>query len=237
VFPGADIVYTITVVNAGPSAAAPVSLIDFLPPATTFVSLSSPGGWLCTTPAVGAGGTVSCSIASLGIGNAVFTLTANVAAATANGTVISNTATVSSATPDPTPSPSDTETTTVATGLAYYTQAPCRVVDTRAAAPLGSGEIRSFDVTGGPCLVPDAARAVVVNVTAVNPAAQGNLLAFKGGTPPPGAGLIVQMRPGLTRGGHGIVALADDGSGSMSVRNTSAGTAHVIIDVVGYFLP
>jgi uncharacterized repeat protein (TIGR01451 family) len=237
VFPGGNVVYTITVANAGPSSAASVSLSDPLPAATTFVSLSSPGGWSCTTPAVGANGTVTCSIASLGVGNAVFTLTANVAAATANGTVISNTANVSSVTPDPGGPATDTETTTVATGLQYYTLLPCRVVDTRATTPLNAGEVRSFDVTGGACLVPDAARAVVVNVTAVSPGATGHLLAFKALTPPPGAGLIVQMRPGLTRGGHGIVALADDGSGLLSVRNTSAGTAHVVIDVVGYFLP
>jgi uncharacterized repeat protein (TIGR01451 family) len=236
VFPGTDIVYTITVVNAGPSTAASVSLTDPLPPQTTFVALASPGGWSCATPAVGAGGTVSCSVPSLGVGNAVFTLTANVAGATANGTVISNTATVASTTPDP-GGAQDTETTTVASGLDYYTAAPCRVVDTRTTAPLSAGAIRSFDVTGVPCLVPDAAKAVVVNVTAVNPGAQGNLLAFKAGTPPPGAGLVVQMRPGLTRGAHGIVALADDGSGQLSIRNGSAGTAHVIIDVVGYFLP
>jgi uncharacterized repeat protein (TIGR01451 family) len=237
VFPGDDVVYTITVANAGPSAAAAVTLSDPLPAATTFVSVAAPGGWSCSTPAVGAGGTVTCSIPSLGVGNAVFTLAANVAAATANGTVISNTATVSSTTPDPGGPQNDTETTTVATGLDYYTLAPCRVVDTRATTPLGAGEIRSFDVTGGSCLVPDAAKAVVVNVTAVNPGAAGHVLAFKGGTPPPGAGVIVQMRPGLTRGTYGFVALADGGSGQLSVRNASSASAHVVVDVVGYFLP
>src|SRR5882724_3058501 len=72
---GSNLTYTITVNNAGPSNAASVSLTDTLPAGTTFVSLSSSGGWSCTTPAVGAGGTVSCEIASLGVGNAVFTLT------------------------------------------------------------------------------------------------------------------------------------------------------------------
>ncbi len=45
-------------INAGPSNAATVALADTLPAGTTFVSLASPGGWSCTTPAVGAGGTV-----------------------------------------------------------------------------------------------------------------------------------------------------------------------------------
>jgi uncharacterized repeat protein (TIGR01451 family) len=91
---GTNLTYTITVTNAGPSNAASVSLSDTLPAGTTFVSLSSPAGWSCTTPTVGAGGTVSCSNASLAAGSAVFTLTVQVGASVANGTVISNTATV-----------------------------------------------------------------------------------------------------------------------------------------------
>ena len=65
VTPGANLVYTITVTNAGPDAATSVNLIDSLPPGTTFVSLSPPGGWSCATPAVGDVGDVACSTASL----------------------------------------------------------------------------------------------------------------------------------------------------------------------------
>jgi uncharacterized repeat protein (TIGR01451 family) len=112
---GNNLTYTITVNNAGPSNAATVALADTLPAGTTFVSLAFPGGWSCTPPAVGAGGTVNCSIASLGAGNAVFTLVVNVTPSTAAGTVLSNTATVSSATSDPSPgNESGTATTTVA---------------------------------------------------------------------------------------------------------------------------
>jgi uncharacterized repeat protein (TIGR01451 family) len=116
---GTNLIYTITVNNAGPSSAAGVSLSDTLPAGTTFVSLSSPGGWLCTTPAVGAGGTVSCSNASVAIGNAVFTLTVAVGAGVADGTIITNTATASSSTSDPnTGNESGTATTTVGVGSA-----------------------------------------------------------------------------------------------------------------------
>jgi len=96
VTPGSNLVYTITVTNAGPSAATNVNLVDPLPVETTFVSLSAPGGWSCTTPAVGTNDAVLCSISSLGVGSAVFTLTVAVGAGTPPGTQIFNTATVSS---------------------------------------------------------------------------------------------------------------------------------------------
>jgi uncharacterized repeat protein (TIGR01451 family) len=109
---GINFNYTITVTNAGPSLAASVSLSDTLPAGTTFVALSPPAGWSCTTPAVGAGGTVTCTNPSLAVGSAVFTLTVAIAPST-TGT-ISNTATVSSATADPVPgNNSATETTLI----------------------------------------------------------------------------------------------------------------------------
>jgi uncharacterized repeat protein (TIGR01451 family) len=94
---GSNLVYTITVTNSGTDNATSVSFVDPLPPETTFVSLSSPGGWTCTTPAVGTNDSVLCSIPSLAPGSAVFTLTVAVGAGTAPGTQIFNTATASSA--------------------------------------------------------------------------------------------------------------------------------------------
>jgi len=102
VMPGDDITYVITVSNAGPNSAA-VTLSDPLPASTSFVSLSSPPGWFCTTPAPGSNGTVNCGIDSFGIDSAAFTLTVNVDADAANGAVLTNTATVSSAAADPDP--------------------------------------------------------------------------------------------------------------------------------------
>ncbi|MGK2859513.1 MAG: DUF7507 domain-containing protein, partial [Thermoanaerobaculia bacterium] len=112
---GANFFWTITVTNAGPDAADTVAVDDTLPAGTTFVSLTAPGGWSCTTPAVGAGGTISCSIASLPVSSAVFTLTVAVDPSVLAGTVIPNTAIASSTTSDSDPVDNTaTEMTTVA---------------------------------------------------------------------------------------------------------------------------
>lgn len=50
---GSNLSYTITVTNGGPDAAANASWTDTLPVGTTFVSLSSVGGWSCTLPEAG----------------------------------------------------------------------------------------------------------------------------------------------------------------------------------------
>jgi len=115
VIAGANITYTITVNNAGPSNAASASLSDPLPAGTTFVSLSAAAGWTCSTPPVGSGGTVSCTNAAFAPASAGFTLVAKVGAAVPPGTVLSNTATAASTTADPNPgNESATATTTVA---------------------------------------------------------------------------------------------------------------------------
>jgi uncharacterized repeat protein (TIGR01451 family) len=130
IFAGQNVTYTITVTNAGTEAADTVTLSDTLSPDTTFVSLAAPGGWSCTTPAVGATGTVSCSIASLpDAGSGVFTLTVTVSPSLAGGVVLSNAATVSSLTADPSsPNNSATATTTV-TGAPTITDITNQVID------------------------------------------------------------------------------------------------------------
>ena len=98
---GANTTYTITVTNNGPDPASNSSMTDPLPAGMTFVSLSSPGGWSCITPAVGANGTISCTNPGLAVGSYVFTLVAKVGAAVPVGTLLVNTASAASATADP----------------------------------------------------------------------------------------------------------------------------------------
>jgi uncharacterized repeat protein (TIGR01451 family) len=101
---GLDATYHLTVANEGPSTARTVQLSDTIPAGTTFRSLDAPGGWTCSTPAVGAAGPapIGCSASGLAPGaSSSFDLVLRTSAATAEGSDLCNTATVASATTDP----------------------------------------------------------------------------------------------------------------------------------------
>jgi uncharacterized repeat protein (TIGR01451 family) len=112
VIAGANLTYTITVTTAGPSDAQTVSLSDVLPAGTTFVSFAAPSGWTTNTPPVGSSGTVTANRPTLAANApaSTFTLVVAVSNALADGTIISNTANLTSPT-DPTPNTATTTTT------------------------------------------------------------------------------------------------------------------------------
>lgn len=101
--PNTNVTYTITFVNAGPDAALGASWADTLPGTMTFVSLVQNSGppMGTTTPAVGAGGTVTATLASFAPGAATFTLVGHIPAGTASGTTFANTAVAATTTFDP----------------------------------------------------------------------------------------------------------------------------------------
>ena len=84
--PDTDVAFVITVGNAGPNNAQNFVLQDILPGTMTFVSIiqtSGPTFPPCTTPSVGANGTVTCSIPTLSAGqSASFTLTGHIPSGT-----------------------------------------------------------------------------------------------------------------------------------------------------------
>lgn len=121
----------------------------------------------------------------------------------------------------------------------FFTVSPCRIVDTTdPTGPLGgpaltANQTRTFDLTG-PCGVPAGAKALALNITVLNPTAQGNLQMFPGNAMPLGTSTL-NYAPGLNLANNAVLPLATDGTGTLGVRNASAGTTGVLIDVVGYF--
>jgi uncharacterized repeat protein (TIGR01451 family) len=113
---GSNIAYVLWLSNKGPDAASKVQFTDATPANTTFLSpgITDEPNLHCTFPADNsAGGTTTCTMDSLAPGaSAKLTLTMNVNSGTSAGTIISNTANISSDTPDPhdasnTPPPPD----------------------------------------------------------------------------------------------------------------------------------
>jgi uncharacterized repeat protein (TIGR01451 family) len=101
---GGNVSYALAVTSGGPSDAQGVDLSDTLPANTTFVSMAQTSGpaFTLTTPGVGGTGTVHATIATMTAGaSATFTLVVKVGAATAIGSTINNTATISTTTTDP----------------------------------------------------------------------------------------------------------------------------------------
>jgi uncharacterized repeat protein (TIGR01451 family) len=101
---GTDFAYTIVAGNVGPDDAINAAVNDALPEGLTFVSItqSGPDPFICSTPAVGSGGTVTCNAAAMTAGNQdAFTLTVHVPSSATNGTTYENRATIGSDTFDP----------------------------------------------------------------------------------------------------------------------------------------
>jgi uncharacterized repeat protein (TIGR01451 family) len=238
--PGETLTYTITVSNAGPDPVTGATVGDTFPADLTNVT------WTCSASAASAcgsptgSGNIATTVDLLVSGSATFTATTT-AALTASGD-ITNTASVAApgGTTDPTPGNNSASDTDTRHAGQYYTITPCRLVDTRLADGLYGGPVlaantdRTFDVDGGSCGVPVGATAVFLNVTVVSPTATGNLRIFPTGTPLPTVSAL-NYSAGQTRGNNGIFKLT--GSGELDVRAAQAsGTAHLVIDVAGYFL-
>jgi len=97
VISGSNLTYIITITNNGPDAAESVTVADMLPGATTFISCGATGGGVCS----GAGNNRSVTFASLAPGaSATITIVVNMKCSVADGAIVSNTATISSATFD-----------------------------------------------------------------------------------------------------------------------------------------
>ena len=122
-----------------------------------------------------------------------------------------------------------------------YTVPPCRVADTRlppgpSGGPrLAANSLRSFPVTGT-CNIPADARAVAVNVTAVNPTDMGFLSLYPTGQTVPFTS-TVNFAAGVTRAGNAMAPLGASGQVGVwcAMPAGSGGGTDLVLDVYGYF--
>jgi len=141
---GSNVSYTQSVTNNGPAAATSVTFTQTTPPNTNFQSITPPAGWVCTKPAVGAAGTITCTdVSSLALNaSASFTLVLQVNSATASGTNIAETVTANASNIVPN-STSNSATATVV--VANANSADMAIVKTATPSPtVASGDTLTY---------------------------------------------------------------------------------------------
>lgn len=120
----------------------------------------------------------------------------------------------------------------------FFTLSPCRLADTRnpngpsGGPALQNGVTRNFPAAGL-CGVPATAKAVAVNVTVISPAGSGFLTTYPTGCLVPATSTL-NFGTGQTRANNAELALGTNGQIAVLPSITS-GTAHLALDVVGYF--
>ncbi|HEY2738437.1 MAG TPA: hypothetical protein VGK45_08530 [Thermoanaerobaculia bacterium] len=129
-------------------------------------------------------------------------------------------------------------TLSAATPTDYYTINPCRAYDSRSGAALVSGSNTAINVLASACGIPSNARTVVGNLTVVNPTGQGFATVYPGNYPQPLAA-TENFNSGAILANSVVLPLATDGSGTLNISLLvgNNGTAHVVLDVSGYFAP
>jgi hypothetical protein len=129
----------------------------------------------------------------------------------------------------------------------FFSVTPCRIVDTRKPAGATGGPIltagaqRNFPISAASagCGVPTTATAATLNVTLVSPTAAGFVKIWPFGSTEPLVSTInaAAGEPAIANGA--IVPLGSDATFQISLKYGTApppgATAHVIIDVTGYF--
>lgn len=139
---GTSLTYSVTASNAGSDDAANVVVVDDLPAAAQYQSVSAPG-WSCDTPDVGASGAVRCTRAALGASaSSVITITVNVSASTPDGTVLTNRVRIFSNAVE-----SDSSNNSVAESTTVIARADLRVTKLDSSDPAVAGTEVDYTVT------------------------------------------------------------------------------------------
>ncbi len=144
VTPGGTVTYTQIVTNNSTTDAVNAVFSENISQGTTFTSISAPTGWVCTTPAVGGTGVITCTDPDVaGSSSGTFTVVTGIPAATASGTQITDTASIASGTNDPNLT---NNTATVVTLVAASTSADVRVTKAASASLVSPGGTITYTV-------------------------------------------------------------------------------------------
>jgi MYXO-CTERM domain-containing protein len=220
---GADLTYTLNYKNGGTTTTSGTKLELVIPADTTFQSVSLPAA--CTAPAVGATGTVVCTLGSLAAGaSGALTVTVKVAAA-ATGTITNGNYYIYATSVSPLLGP---KVQTAVTSNVTYSDVS--ITKTDGVAAIGWGQATTYTITAsnaGPSAAASVsiADAMPAELTGVTWTCAG----AGGGTCPAasGSGSIAATGVALPVGGsvtYTVQASIIAGSGSGSVTNTATAT-------------
>jgi uncharacterized repeat protein (TIGR01451 family) len=233
--PATTATMTVTVSNAGPTAASGLAVHVPLPGGLAYASHTGGGTYdpvtgVWTVGTLAAAAALDLAVTFEGRDAGSYTLLGEVVAATPLD-----------------PRPGDNRATTLLTVReagetapgGYFTVLPCRVVDTRSASGTWGGPAlaaqaeRVFPMAGR-CGIPPTARAVALNLTVTGPTGIGHLRAYPATLSPPAMTSVLNFTAGLTRANNAVVELSP--AGEIAVFNGMAsGTTHLVLDVTGYF--
>ena len=116
----------------------------------------------------------------------------------------------------------------------FVAVAPTRVLDTRSGKAMGGGSDSSLTILGKGGIPARGASAVVLNTTVTDTTMAGYLTVFPGTDPAPTASNLNWSGRDATVAN--LVTVQIGSSGSISFHNGSAGEAHVVFDIAGYYI-
>ena len=138
------------------------------------------------------------------------------------------------------------QTASAAGPFSFFPLTPCRVIDTRGAVgpnggpSLAANTIRNFPIINvNGCGVPNTAKAVSFNFTAIQASEAGDLRIWPYNSPVPLASVINFSSADFALANGAIIPIANIGGLDISVQTdmapASAGHVHLVADVTGYF--
>ena len=128
----------------------------------------------------------------------------------------------------------------------FFPLTPCRIIDTRGPVgpqggpALAANKIRNFPVINvNSCGVPNTAKAVAFNITAIQATEAGDLRIFPYLSSVPFASVINFSSADFALANGAIIPIANISGLDISVQTDmapgSTGTVHFVADVTGYF--